>query len=251
MIEQRRLGAVPPGPYEVAAGRRQARRALVAAALAIAAGVGFAVLPAAERRSLIASAIANRPLLALLALFGSTGVSLLWSRGQAVDDWLFRLLNPRRHHSHALDRSMIVISQLGNFWFAGLLVATTYVLGSRGLAVILGLGSLTLWLAVTILKVLTDRARPFLVLADARVIYGRERGRSFPSGHTAQTFFWATLLVGAFHPPLFAAIGLYLVAALVGATRVYLGVHYPRDVVAGALLAVIWAIVAGLLHPLP
>jgi undecaprenyl-diphosphatase len=37
-----------------------------------------------------------------------------------------------------------------------------------------------------------------------------------------------------------AAVGLYGLAALVAYARVYLGVHYPRDVIAGAILGLLW-----------
>ena len=56
---------------------------------------------------------------------------------------------------------------------------------------------------------------------------------SFPSGHSAAAFAFATG-VGALLPP--AAIPLRGLAALVAYSRVHTGVHYPGDVVAGALI---------------
>ena len=54
------------------------------------------------------------------------------------------------------------------------------------------LGTLTLWLLVESIKALTNRARPFLDLEGTRVFGRQEPVGSFPSGHTAQTFFLAT-----------------------------------------------------------
>jgi len=56
---------------------------------------------------------------------------------------------------------------------------------------------------------------------------------SFPSGHTAAAFVMATLLT-AFYPPV--ALVAYPLALAIGASRVTLGVHYPSDIVAGAVL---------------
>lgn len=58
---------------------------------------------------------------------------------------------------------------------------------------------------------------------------------SFPSGHTAAAFVFACLIYTFY--PLYAA-PIFLWATLIGASRVLLGVHYPSDIAAGALLGV-------------
>jgi undecaprenyl-diphosphatase len=62
---------------------------------------------------------------------------------------------------------------------------------------------------------------------------------SFPSGHATVSFACATVLALAV-PRL--AVPLYVLAALVAFSRVYVGVHYPGDVLAGAVLGVLVAI---------
>jgi len=59
---------------------------------------------------------------------------------------------------------------------------------------------------------------------------------SFPSAHAATSFAGATL-IGALAPPL--RPGLYVAAGLMAFTRPYLGVHYPSDVVAGAVVGTV------------
>ena len=96
-------------------------------------------------------------------------------------------------------------------------------------AVSVGIGSLV----VALLKETVDRPRPAHADPGIDTVVGTPGSPSFPSGHTA-TAFAAAAVVGAFYPRL--RWPLYGLAALVGFSRIYLGVHFTLDVVAGAIL---------------
>ena len=86
-----------------------------------------------------------------------------------------------------------------------------------------------------LLKAWIDRDRPPLANPDPEPLVRLPATGSFPSGHATVAFACATVLalaVPRLAPPLFA------LAALVAWSRVYVGVHYPLDVLAGALLGV-------------
>ena len=108
-------------------------------------------------------------------------------------------------------------------------------------AVSVGIGSLV----VALVKETVDRPRPAHADPGIDTAVGTPGSPSFPSGHTA-TAFAAAAVVGAFYPRL--RWPLYALAALVGMSRIYLGVHFALDVVAGAILGlsiglgIVWAV---------
>ncbi len=203
-------------------------------------------LPGGVRASLWTALSAQRGLFVLLFLFALVALSLIWSAGQRLDTRVFMLFN-MRGYPRWLDRFMWLATQLGNMLAAFIAAFLLFILNYRRLAIEIIFGTLTLWLLVEIIKALSDRDRPFLTLDKTRVIGWREKGDSFPSGHTSQIFFLMTLFIHHFHLGMVETAALYAVAALVGFTRIYVGAHYPRDVIAGIVLGSVWGILATLL----
>lgn len=94
-------------------------------------------------------------------------------------------------------------------------------------------------LAVQLVKRSVSRPRPSRAVGWAALVTEPDRF-SFPSGHSAAAMAVA-FAYALFFPPFAAA--LIALAVLVGASRVFLGVHYPGDVVIGQMLAVCTALV--------
>ena len=131
---------------------------------------------------------------------------------------------------------MIFASALGAagfFWWA--LALITAVFPARRAAawrLLLAVG-FTFLICDQVLKPVFDRPRPFEVIPAVPVIDARPATPSFPSGHAAMAM--AGAIAGArMLPP--AGWVLWPLAAVVSVSRVYVGVHWPSDVVAGALV---------------
>ena len=161
---------------------------------------------------------------------------------QAVDAFAFVQIN-QLPHTRLLDRFMTRLSWVmtaGNGWLLFLLLATL-VDRQRGWKATRAVVP-ALWLATATvehpIKKWFRRRRPFVSLIEA-IIVGRKPGSySFPSGHSAAAFAGALLLTREYPG---SARGFFGLASLVAFSRIYLGAHYPGDVLSGSLLGMVLA----------
>jgi undecaprenyl-diphosphatase len=127
------------------------------------------------------------------------------------------------------------------FLLLGIAVCAAIYLGFRSphrwLAAVLLLVSIGVadLVSVRLVKAGVHRQRPCQELRDIRTPVGCGSGRSFPSAHAANAAAAATVLAWGAHA--LSPVGIAL-AVLVGISRVYLGVHWPTDVLAGWILGI-------------
>jgi membrane-associated phospholipid phosphatase len=167
------------------------------------------------------------------ALFGVSAV-LLKAGAVSWDVRLFRTLN------QVPPAAASVLTPLSRLFLpAGIVVVVVLTVGfvvARTRSVLplaaAAIAAGAAWALAHVAKALADRPRPYEVVAGAVLRQQPAHGTSFPSSHTAVTLA-VVIALAPFLPRALAAVAV-IYAVLVGWSRVYLGVHYPLDVLAGA-----------------
>ena len=145
------------------------------------------------------------------------------------------------HRTELLDWFFVFLSYIGSFgavWLVlGAVVAFSFrrptALPLTFLAVLLGEAT------SSGLKFSFDRVRPSDRFAEPETLLRVAHTPSFPSGHAATSFACAATL--ARYVPRRAAVALYVLAASIAWSRVYVGAHYPFDVLVGAVIGILIA----------
>ena len=144
-----------------------------------------------------------------------------------------------------LDNIMIFITSLGNggmIWIAAtialLIPKKTRKAGIMSAVALLG----SLIINNNIVKNIVQRPRPFVTFTDLQIIIPTPSEFSFPSGHTSSSF--AAAAVFYRHLPKKLGLPAVILAGLIGFSRLYVGVHYPTDVIAGVLMGILLSYLA-------
>lgn len=159
-------------------------------------------------------------------------------RFQRIDAWEYHLcqqLNCALRFP-ALHRFFGVVSKLGDGWFwYGVILAAPWLYPETGLALalLMVITGLACTLIYKLLKITLVRERPFISFPAIQCGTPPLDRYSFPSGHTLHAVCFTSLVFLA--EPLLALCLLPFTLA-VAASRVVLGLHYPSDVAAGALI---------------
>ncbi len=144
-----------------------------------------------------------------------------------------------------LDAIMAFITACGDhglIWIiAGILLLFSPKTRRWGITLLVTLG-LTWVICEFGVKELVARPRPFVVDPSHGLVIEAPSGYSLPSGHTLASFLSATVL--AFSPVARGwKVAAWVMAVLIAFSRLYLFVHFPTDVLAGALIGTVAALV--------
>ncbi|CAN5612871.1 hypothetical protein BH10BAC5_BH10BAC5_02010 [soil metagenome] len=186
----------------------------------------------------IKSKFSSTLILILILVSTNSYSQSLWN----TDSTLFRSINNNRSHFldaiiPVVDKSvfpMVAISPVALFTF-GRINKVPY---DENSGVLLAVSEVTSYGVTFALKNMIKRKRPYQAFEN---VYSKKNNSptddySFPSGHTTEAFTLATSLSLRYSDEPLLIGGLYLYALTVSYGRIYLGVHYPGDVIAGALI---------------
>lgn len=143
-----------------------------------------------------------------------------------------------------LNLPMIFISTLGNKGFIFIIVTTILLFTKKyrkiGITLLI---SLIIGLVVVniILKPSIARIRPYEINQSINLLINKMHDYSFPSGHTLASFEFATAIF--LYNKKWGYVS-FIFALLMGFSRMYLYVHFPTDVICGAILGILFSIIS-------
>lgn len=161
-------------------------------------------------------------------------MDLLVSNFKKCDDLMIHIIQ-KKLRCRFLDHFFKISTHMGSVEFAVLIISLLIFMERRfqpNVGLYLLISMVTTQLITQTVKVLINRARPNTQGRSNNFSNIPLKNYSFPSGHTTAAFSMATTL-SSVAPFLLI---LYIPASIVAVSRIYLGVHYPSDVLAGMII---------------
>jgi len=144
-----------------------------------------------------------------------------------------------------LDHFMALSTNFGGATFTISFSISLFIWGEGDLKIAANRGLISLttsFILGYLIKKIFERPRPYLVLPDTYTGTKLFKDFAFPSGHTTASFSLAVSYALAYP---YLALPLISLAFLIGISRIYLGQHYPTDVIVGGLLGTTTAFLTG------
>ena len=158
----------------------------------------------------------------------SADQQLFYFLNQGIQNWFFDAILPFFTDIH---RKPVGIAILAILWFLLLTKGGRH--GRIAALLLIPTIALSDQLSSSFLKFLIDRPRPCHELPNVHLLVGCGSGYSFPSSHAVNNFA-AAVVLSYFMPRWVWSFICY--ASIIAFSRIYIGVHYPSDVLAGAVI---------------
>jgi membrane-associated phospholipid phosphatase len=140
-------------------------------------------------------------------------------------------------HGPEADRVLVTATELGSLYASGAAAASLFGTGRGRTAARAFSATFATWLVLQGLKKVVDRPRPIdLDAHTARQLVSRPNGMSWPSSHPAVLTAFTRVAARDLELGAVSRCALTALDATVATSRVYLGVHYPSDVISGLLI---------------
>lgn len=174
---------------------------------------------------------------------------MLRSLNELDAEYLIKIQQKTR--SEFLDKFFVRYTHLGDgglLWIVLSLIMLCFK-NTRYTSILMMFALFFTWLVNTvILKHFLQRIRPYEALDDVRLLIKMQRDTSFPSGHAASSIACATVIMLAYGGAL--GIVALILALLMAFSRIYVGVHYPLDVIVGSMVGFVMGILVYLIGSL-
>lgn len=166
----------------------------------------------------------------------------------AINTSLFNFINHGLKNP-VFDAIMPAITELGSFVFVTIFLIIVFLIAKfknkeeiKNIILICIISVLFVGLITVIIKYIVNEPRPFMELSNVHLLVVEDDLRSFPSGHTATVFSLITCLIlnikGYVKHYKAVSCLLILYGIIIGFSRIYVGVHYPIDVIFGAAIGI-------------
>lgn len=161
---------------------------------------------------------------------------------QSIDIKVLNWINVKWRNKW-FDRLMPMITAAGNLGIIWIVISV-FLISKKdyrilGNMIIVGL-IITTIVGEGIIKNVVRRKRPYHGDDNRKLLISKPITYSFPSGHTASSFAVAAIFIKTDNA---ASFGIITLATLIAFSRIYLGVHYPSDVLGGAIIGFICGMV--------
>ena len=166
-----------------------------------------------------------------------------------MNTFIFRAINDLAGQSQWLDGIMAFSANNLGYILVGLVFLVCYFNRNKYKEItVLSLGSaiVSRFIVVALIRHFYYNPRPFLILQNVHQLLEHDTESSFPSGHMAFYFALATVL---YRYDRKIGITAFVLSGLMGFARIFVGVHWPLDIVAGIVVGVATALLSCKAYP--